>query len=678
MRNKTLFIKFFDVGLGDCTVVCFEEKILLIDGGAWYTDSLKLFMETNHIRYIDHVICTHAHEDHVDGLADILQNMDFGVIYSNISDFPKSNGFTKIKGIVKEKNKKIVIPQAGDTFFLGECKVCFLSPGCHPELTSGNDRSLTCMLEYMGKKILMAADIGEKVFERWHRENTPIKADVFKVPHHGLEDIDEKYVNMILPKYSVISYGKNNYDTLNERLLEKLNKVCKNVFNTYWNGGIECFIDGNSHLEIKYVDDYVAGKKLLLLGANKETKKFVKKAHELNVEVIVTDYITGSPAKSIADGYYDIDGKDTEKIIRKVKEEKIDGVLVGVADPLVESYLNITKKLNFPCYISDDNIHFFTKKSEFKRICKNYGLCVVDEFYAGKDSREALRKIEQFPCVVKPSRGRGGKGVFLCESEDDFERKFEIAKKYADDEVVIVERYMNCHDIIANYYFADGQAYLIAVSDRQTVQNKTSISPVTYANIYPSKLTQLFIDKCDLIFKKIFSDLKINNGILEMQIFWDGKNFFPYDPACILGGELSSPIFLKILGIDLIGNFIKYALTGNMHCKVVPSDFGRVPKNRVAQSIWILLKPGKVSKVYGIDSVNELPEVIGCLQRLKEGDVVTSEMFETEKSVLARVWIVEETYIRLKKLEYKIRNQISVYDLNGNNMIWNGGVDYAQ
>lgn len=673
MCNKTLYIRFFDVGLGDCIFVCFGEKILLIDGGTWYTEAFRQFIEANNIRYIDYVICTHAHEDHVDGLADILADVDFGVIYSNIDDFSKSKGFSKLKNIAGKRNKKIIIPQMGDTFYLGECKVCFLSPDCSSELISGNDRSLTCMLEYMGKQILMAADIGEKVFNMWERKGIPIKADVFKVPHHGLENISEKYVDMISPKYSVISYGKNDYGELNEDLIRKLNEVCTEVFNTDWNGSIECFIGKNSNLEIKYVDDIVSGKKLLLLAANQETKKFVEKAHELNVKAIVTDHIIDSPAKIISDGYYDINGKNTEEIIRKVKEEKIDGVLVGVADPLVESYLNITKQLNFPCYISDDNIGFFTNKSEFKRICKKYGICVVDEFYAGKDSDEALKKIEHFPCVIKPSKGRGGKGVSLCESKEEFENKFQTAKKYADDEMVIVEKYMNCCDIITNYYFADGRAYLIAVSDRRTVKSKKSISPVTYANIYPSKLTQTFIDKCDLKFKKIFSDLKINNGILEMQIFWDGKEFYPYDPACILGGELSGPVFPKVLGIDLISNFIKYALTGNMYCKLIPCDSGKVPENKVAQSVWILLKPGKVGKVNGIDSIDEMPGVIGCLQRLREGDIVTDEMFETEKSVIARVWIVEETFIKLKELEHKVRNQISVYDLNGNNMIWDGG-----
>lgn len=677
MSDKTLFIKFFDVGLGDCILAYFEKKVLLIDGGAWYTDALKVFMKTNGISYIDYVICTHAHEDHVDGLADILADMDFGVIYSNISDFPKSKGFSKIKSIVRKRKKEIVIPQIGDTFYLGECKVYFLSPGCHPELISGNDRSLTCMLEYRGKKVLMAADIGEKVFNMWEREKICIKADVFKVPHHGLESMKEKYIKMISPRYSVISHGKNNYDVLNEMLIGKLKGVCEEVYNTYWNGSIECLIDDKSHLEIKYADDSVVGKKLLLLAANEETKKFVEKAHELKVEAIVTDHIIDSPAKIIADRYYDINGKNTEEIIQKVKTEKIDGVLVGVADPLVEPYLNITEKLNLPCYISGGNIEFFTNKSEFKRICRDYGLCVVDEFYVGKDANEALQKTRHFPCVIKPSKGRGGKGVSLCVSESEFDRKFQIAKKYADDEVVIVEKHMDCHDIIANYYFVDGRAYLIAVSDRQTVKSIMSISPVTYANHYPSKLTQIFIDRCDLKFKKIFSDLKINNGILEMQIFWDGKEFYPYDPACILGGELSGPVFSKVLGIDLVGNFIKYALNGNMYCKIVPSDCGRIPQNKVAQSIWILLKPGTVGKVYGIDLVEELPGVIGCLQRLREGAIVTDEMFETEKSAMARVWIVEETSIKLKELEYKVRNQISVYDVNGNNMVWNGELNYV-
>ena len=105
-------------------------------------------------------------------------------------------------------------------------------------------------------------------------------------------------------------------------------------------------------------------------------------------------------------------------------------------------------------------------------------------------------------------------------------------------------------------------------------------------------------------------------------------------------------------------------------------DCGRVPNNKYAQSIWILLKSGQVGKVCGIDEVRKIPGVLGCLQRMREGDIVTDEMFETEKSAIVRVWIVEDSFLQLKEKERQIRECIVVYDSNGNDMVWNGECEY--
>ena len=93
-------------------------------------------------------------------------------------------------------------------------------------------------------------------------------------------------------------------------------------------------------------------------------------------------------------------------------------------------------------------------------------------------------------------------------------------------------------------------------------------------------------------------------------------------------------------------------------------------------TIWILLKPGKIAEIYGIEEVMNLRGMLGHVQRLHIGDCVKEEMFETEKSAIARFWVEANSKESLENLEKKIRSSISVIDINGNDMIWNGeGVD---
>ena len=78
-------------------------------------------------------------------------------------------------------------------------------------------------------------------------------------------------------------------------------------------------------------------KRLLILGANQETANIVKIAQDLGVYTIVTDYNPEAPAKVIADKSYDIDAMDVESLYKMAREERVDGILVGVADPLTIS-----------------------------------------------------------------------------------------------------------------------------------------------------------------------------------------------------------------------------------------------------------------------------------------------------------------------------------------------------
>lgn len=664
---------FFDVGLGECIFASSGGKTLLIDGGSWYCDSLRLYLKEHGISRIDEVVCTHAHEDHVDGLGELAEFVSFGHVYSNMNEFVNSSGFTKLKAHVEKSGGHIEVPSAGDRIEFGSCWVTFLSPGDCTLYKTGNDRSLTCLLTCGVKRILMTADIGSAVMQRWMESGLDIKADLLKIPHHGIENIHTDFLDAVHPKAAVVSFAKNDYAPLSKALLKKLKGKDIDIFRTDAGGDICCRIQ-DGQLEMSYIDyrSRMKGKKLLVLAANEESKVFVKKAQALGIYVVVTDHIKNSPAKAIADKSYDINGKNVEEVTRAALEEDIDGLIVGAADPLVVPYTEVAHRLQLPCYINENNRDFFINKKYFKDMCRQSGIHTVKEYFTGGDWDAMDSDRIQYPCIVKPVFGRGGKGVFLCKDFRELGQAFRKAKECSDNGRVIIEAYMDCEDISVNYFFRSGVAYLIGVSDRKTVKGKSAISPVTYENIYPSMLTGLFIEQCHEKFLNLFKKLKIRNGILEMQTFWDGKNFYPYDPACILGGELSGPVFSQVLGIDLVECFLTYALTGNMGCFHVPSDGGVIPGGGCAQSIWILLKPGVVNRIEGISGIEGLAGVLGCLQRLHEGDEISQDMFETEKSALARIWIKAPSFLELKKLAENIRGRIRVFDADGSDMVWEG------
>lgn len=663
---------FFDVGLGDCTLFISHNETLLIDAGQSTCYSLCAVLERNGIKKIDHLIITHAHEDHIDGMPYIVQNYDIGEVYCNTICFEKSSSFVAIQHELEKQGKKIVVPKSGAEFSFGKCNVKFFSPLEKSKYQSGNDKSLCCSVSCNDKKILMTADAGAGVIGEWLEQGMDLEANVLRIPHHGQSSIPSEFLDRVNPECCIISYGENRFAPLNEKLLYDIKSRNIREYRTDFNGDIHLEIK-NDKMEINTVNKQNK-KKLLILAANEETKKLVRAAQRKNIYTIVTDNIPNSAAKLIADKSFDVDGKDTDGLIEIIDKEKVDGVLVGVADPLVPSYLEVAQRKGMPCYLSANNIDFFTDKNTFKEKCKQVGLNIIEEYYFGDDLLEVQTDKIKFPCIVKPSRGRGGKGVTLCAEQSQLQENFDKAKSYSDDNMVIIERYMQCEDIVANYYFENGNAHLIAVSDRKTLKKESSISPVTFGNIYPSVLTDLFIEKCHSKFLDLFKELQIKDGVLEMQIFYDGKEFYPYDPACILGGELSGAVFSEALQIDLIDSFIDFAITGRMTALSVPSENGVVPGDKCAASIWILLSPGVIGKIDGLKEVREMENVLDVMQRLYEGDEVSERMFETEKSALARIWISADDKHQLYQTIQTIRNIIRVWNQKGNIMIWEGEI----
>ena len=121
-------------------------------------------------------------------------------------------------------------------------------------------------------------------------------------------------------------------------------------------------------------------KKLLILGGTSISREIVFAAREIGLEVYVTDYLEDSPCKSIADKSFMISCTDVDAVCKLIKEEKIDGIIMGYADVLLSSYVKICQKAGLPCYANMHAIEMTADKDNFKNLCKKFNIPVVDEY----------------------------------------------------------------------------------------------------------------------------------------------------------------------------------------------------------------------------------------------------------------------------------------------------------
>lgn len=406
---------------------------------------------------------------------------------------------------------------------------------------------------------------------------------------------------------------------------------------------------------------------ILILGGNPETGAVVEVANAMGLRTVVVDPYPGAPAKRHAARAYDIDVKDFDALDRVIADERIVGILVGVADPLVPYYQQLCDRHGLPCYANPRSIAALASKTGFVEACRRHGVATTPTFDVDPHDTRAVAALP-YPVVVKPSDCGAGVGVSVCRDAAEFADGVAMALAASPRRQLIVERFMACDDMFAYYTFVDGRAYLSALADRHKT-SKQAGSPVCIAARYPSRHAERFIASVHPPLLEMFAELQVRNAVLCVQLFADEQGFYAYDPGFRLQGE-APHLYLKHLhGFDHREMLLDLAMTGTMY----QGDFAAVNdhrfKGQVATTLWVLLRAGRIERIEGLDRIGRAPGTLGVLQRLREGDTVSPAMTGTERQVLARIYTMARSRQDSDDQARFIRDNLRVLDEHGTDML---------
>jgi biotin carboxylase len=413
-------------------------------------------------------------------------------------------------------------------------------------------------------------------------------------------------------------------------------------------------------------------KKILILGGNPETASLVKVAKNLGLITYVVDLVANSPAKKISD--FSIDGNATDvQLLRKIiKENNVDGVLVGVADILVPAYEEICRDFNLPCYANIEAISVFTSKDGFSKACKKFNLDLIPNYTDSILTEVNLDCIE-YPVIVKPVDSGGGVGMSISNNYLELRAAVDKAKLNSRVGKFICEKYIkDGQDIQVYYTFVNGEFFLSSIVDRTTNKSQGLTSPVCIGASYNSKYIDIFKNNAHQKFVEMFNFYGIKNGVMSIQCFVDQDRVYPYDPGFRLQGEGQHLMLNAINGFDHREMLINFAMTGSMW----DGDFAAINDlhlhRKHACSIWVLLSEGLISKVDGIDAIKSMSTFMDIMQRFNEGDEILSSYIGTEKQVFSRIYIASDSAEDLNNSIEFIHKNLSINDFQGKKMI----VDY--
>lgn len=275
-------VHFIDVGQADATLFVQDGHVMLFDAGTKKQgDDVVRYIKNLGIDYIDVLVLTHPHNDHMGGSSDVLNNIEVGKVYGpdifDISELDSNDWYDYMidaieridlernEGIPEEEQLSIWHFPRNDKgrfekFNLGDAIVEFYAP-LEDEYKDLNDYSICAKVSFGEVDILLTGDATKRVEEALIEEGYDLDVEIFQASHHGSDTGNSKeFLEEMSPERIVISCGmRNRHDHPVKSVVEMYKEMKIPVYRTDESGDIVMTTNGKTYSFDKQPGTYTSG-----------------------------------------------------------------------------------------------------------------------------------------------------------------------------------------------------------------------------------------------------------------------------------------------------------------------------------------------------------------------------------------------------------------------------------
>ena len=245
-KEVLFYAHYIDVGQADCALLKLGDCDILIDGGnvADGTDVVS-YLRNQNVDDIELMICTHADEDHVGGLTEVLNAFAVEEVWtSSVSKSTKA--YTNFVTAVAAEGVELTVSTVGSTYTYEDLTVTVVGPVA--SYKDANNASVVVMVQYGTTRFLFTGDMESSAEADLVASGADLRCDVLKVGHHGSDTSSSAgFLSAVSASYGVISVGVNNtYGHPGSAALTRLGNAGMTLYRTDLLGTVIISSDGTS------------------------------------------------------------------------------------------------------------------------------------------------------------------------------------------------------------------------------------------------------------------------------------------------------------------------------------------------------------------------------------------------------------------------------------------------
>ncbi|MEL7588466.1 MAG: ATP-grasp domain-containing protein [Prolixibacteraceae bacterium] len=316
-------------------------------------------------------------------------------------------------------------------------------------------------------------------------------------------------------------------------------------------------------------------KKLFIIGAGEMQVPIIKKAKEMGVFCIVSDFDPKAPGFELADLKLNISTLDFENTLTAAIQFKADGILT-TSDYPVRTVAYVCEKIGLKG-LSRYSAEACTNKYLQRTSVSASGIH-MPKCYSLSSAEEINNYLNDlvFPLIVKPIDSSASRGVSKAINKEEFFTAFHHALNYSVEKKVIVEEFVEGPEYSVESLTQNGETHTIAITQKSTHGSDNRYF-VESRHIVPADITATQEGEIQLYAKKVIEALKIDNCATHLEIKLSSKGPVMIEIGARLGGDyITSDLVPLATGVDMLKNVIKIALNEKIDVRKKKSQFSGI------------------------------------------------------------------------------------------------------